>query len=207
MATSESTPSPEKKPLRAVPVEEFFKWDDLEEIHLHGLKDSSSDEDTTEREARPEIGFQQEKSPEASTETGRHSKPSSSPVEEPQEPALTQQKGRKWHFKFPKWKRRGQYQVESKSPTGKLKSLSPETAKRAALTAMSHMPSLSPPSHKSPTSPISPEQEKAEKFSPLFEGSKEGEYSASVINLGTITDQVGVPEEVSIKHKYVGACI
>ena len=41
MATPEATPSP-KEMLLPVSVEEFFKWDDLEEIHLSDLEDSSS---------------------------------------------------------------------------------------------------------------------------------------------------------------------
>ena len=48
MATPEPTPSP-KDLLLPVSVEEFFKWDDLEEIHLSNLEDSSSDEGTTGR--------------------------------------------------------------------------------------------------------------------------------------------------------------
>ena len=41
MATPEPVPSP-KEMLLPGSVEEFFKWDDLEEIHLCGLEDSSS---------------------------------------------------------------------------------------------------------------------------------------------------------------------
>ena len=100
MATSEPTQSP-KDLLLPVSVEEFFKWDDLEEIHLSGLEDSSSDEDTTGTETSHSRDFQQD-SPGlfpklSSMERSRHSKSSSSIEEPPQkEPALMQQKGHKW---------------------------------------------------------------------------------------------------------------
>ena len=189
MATSESTPSPEKKPL-PVSVDEFYKWDDLEEIHLCGLEDSSH---TTGREMSHTLDFQQEKSPglsikPSSMEHSHHSKSLSSieePQEEPQEkpqkePALMQQKGHKW-FNWLK-KRCEQYQVVSQPPpTGKSKSLS-----------------SSPQSHKSQPSPQSPGQKMASKFSLTYgtARSKGGEYSPSIINLATITDQVDVPQEV-----------
>ena len=204
MATSESTPPPEKK-LLAVSVEEFCKWDDLEQIDLCGLEDSNSDEETTERETRPLVRYQQEASPDVSlklpsTESG-HSESSTSPTEELQKPLLMQQKGHKWYSNLLKFgKRREKYRVEPKSPTGKSKSLSPEKIKGAVSLVSSQIPSLGPPSHKSPKLPQSPGQKMAGKFDSVV-GSKEGEYSSSIINLAAITDQVGVPQEVSMNYK------
>ena len=163
-----------KEMLVPVSMEEFFKWDDLEQIYLCGLEDSaSSDKDTAGKETSHTLDFQQD-SP------GLFSKlssmnvvvtlKSSSSIEEPQEElALMQLKGEKW-LSLPKFRRRRQqYRVESKSPpTGKSKSRSP-----------------SPQSHKAPSSPKSPQ-------SP----------GLSVINLATITDQVGFPKEVSKRVKF-----
>ena len=60
MATSESTPMP-KEMLVPVSVEEFFKWDDLEQIYLCGLEDSaSSDKDTAGKETSHTLDFQQD---------------------------------------------------------------------------------------------------------------------------------------------------
>ena len=174
-----------KEMLVPVSVDEFFKWDDLEQIYLCGLEDSaSSDKDTAGRETSHTLDFQQDSpglfSKLSSMERSRHSKSSSS-IEEPQEEfALMQLKGEKW-FSLPKFgRRRQQYRVESKSPTGKSKSLSPSpTGKSKSL-------SPSPQSRKAPSSPKSPQSPKL-----------------SVINLATITGQVGFPQEVSKCVKFL----
>ena len=165
MATSEPTISP-KDLLLPVSMEEFCKWSDIKDIHLSGLEDLKSDEDTAGTETSHTHDFQPQDNPglfpkQSSMESSRHSKSLSS-IEEP---ALTKQKGQNW-FSLPKFrKRREQYRVESKSPPiGKSKSLS-----------------SSQQSHKS-------------------QPSKGGEYSPSIINLATITDQVDVPPEVRIKN-------
>ena len=176
MASSEPTASP-KEMLLPVSVEQFFRWDDFEEIHLSDLEDSSSDEDTTGRETSHLRDFQQD-SPGlflklSSLERSRHSNSSSS-IEEPQEePALMQQKGQKWLNRLT-GSRREQYQVVSKSPTGKSKS-----------------PSSSQQSHKSQPSPQSLGQKIASKFSTMF-----GTARPSIINLATITNQTDVPQKV-----------
>ena len=184
MATSEPTPSPEEM-LLPVSVKEFFKWDDLEQIHLCGLGDSSSDEDTTGRETSHTLDFQLDKSPGLypkllSMERSRHPNSSSltgKPQEEPEEePALMQQRGRtKWFSWRMLGQRREQYRVLSNSPTGKSKSLS-----------------SSQQSHKSEpgASPQSLEQKIA------CEVLREMFVRPSVINLTTITHQVDVPKEV-----------
>ena len=88
-----------------------------------------------------------------------------------------QQKGHKlrnW-LKFGRSRR-----VASKSPTGKSKSLS-----------------SSQQSHKSQPSPQSPGQKMArEVFPEMFVTVR----PSAIINLATITDQVGVPQEVRIKN-------
>ena len=87
-----------------------------------------------------------------------------------------QQKGHKWRnwLKFGRSRR-----VASKSPTGKSKSLS-----------------SSQQSHNSQPSPQSPGQKMArEVFPEMFVTVR-----PSIINLATITDQVGVPQEVRIKN-------
>ena len=194
MAASEPTPSPEEM-LLPVSVEEFFKWDDLEQVHLYGLeRDSSSDEDTTGRETSHTLGFQQG-SPGLypkllSMERSRHSKslsltgkPQEEPEEEPlEEPALMQQSG---HTKRFSWRKLGigreQYRVVPQSPTGKSKSLS-----------------SSQQSHKSQPSPQSLEQKMAREVSPeMFVTVR-----PSVINLATITHQVDVPKEVRRTLKF-----
>lgn len=214
MATKESTPSPEKKPSPdSVPKPSSrrdtpFDWyEDIEEIHLSGLEDSSSDEEDAgkkDEETSHLSSFKRDKTLEQSTEQplvterGRCSKSPSS-AESTSSLLPEHRHDRKpWHLvSLPKF---------LKKPSGKLKSPTGASQK-------SPSPSLrSPRSSRSPRSPRAVAQRLANvtvgKLFPKSEGtvrskearfgSEEVQYRPS-INLATVTKQDDVPQEVSTR--------
>ena len=171
MATSEPTISPKDLPL-PVSVEEFCKWSDLKDIHLSDLEDSNPDEDTAGTETSHTHDFQPQDSP------GLFPKLSSmernrnyKSLSLIEEP---QEEPALTQQKGQKWFTISLPKFRKRREQYRVVSQSPPTGKSKSLSSSSL-------SHKS-------------------QPSKRGESSPSIINLATITDQVGVPPEVRIKN-------
>ena len=213
MATKESTPSPDEKSSPGLaPVDEsevLFDWGPDQDIEqLPGVKDS--DEEKDGKEKIHAVSFQKANPPEVPaeeppTEQGHHSA-SSSPAEKSLSPASFAQltsssakaraketKRKQGHkpvlLDLPKFLKRGEQgqPVEPISSTRKSKS-----------------PSPSPKSPKSPRSPRSPHalvQQTAivagSIVLPNFESTLKAIRYSSSINLATITEQDGLPDEVA----------
>ena len=213
MATKESTPSPDKKSSPGLTLVDesrvLFDWGPDQDIEqLPGVEDSDEEKDGKEK-IHP-VSFQRTKTPEVSaeespTEQGHHSAPSSSPAEKSSSSASFDQwtsssaKARAKDTKrkqgghkpvllnLPKFLKRGEQEqpVEPISSTRKSKSPSPK----------------SPKSPRSPRSPHALVQQTAivagSIVLPDFESALKAIRYSSSINLATITEQDGLPDEVA----------